>query len=235
MTRCDALHPAADLDRHRPVLRRAGRAADARRRCRPLKTLEGATQTIARGPVASQEAIKELGTNGGGFFNTNSAHPFENPSPLTNLIEMVMILAIPFGLAWTFGRMVGNVKQGIAIAGAMAFILVIGVAVAVPAEKIGNPAFTQLGINQASNGSSPGGNMEGKEVRFGPILSRPVGNGDDGHVERRRSTPSTTASRRLAGWSRWSTSSSARSRPAVSAPDSTACSSSPCLPSSSPG
>jgi len=135
------------------------------------KTLDGATQVIARGPVASQEVIKELGTNGGGFFNTNSAHPFENPSPLTNLIESVMILAIPFGLAWMFGRMVGSIKQGLALAGAMAFVVVVGVAIAAPAEKIGNPAFTQLGISQASTGSAPGGNMEGKEVRFGPILS----------------------------------------------------------------
>jgi potassium-transporting ATPase potassium-binding subunit len=135
------------------------------------KTLEGATQVIARGPVASQEVIKEFGTNGGGFFNTNSAHPFENPSPLTNLIESVMILAIPFGLAWMFGRMVGSIKQGLAIAGAMAFVVVLGVAVAAPAEKIGNPAFTRAGISQVSDGSSPGGNMEGKEVRFGPILS----------------------------------------------------------------
>ncbi len=136
-----------------------------------VKTLEGATQTIARGPVASQEVIKELGTNGGGFFNTNSAHPFENPSPLTNLIESVMILAIPFALTWTFGRMVGSIKQGLAIAGAMAFVLVLGIAVSSPAEKIGNPAFTQLGVSQASTASSPGGNMEGKEVRFGPINS----------------------------------------------------------------
>ena len=135
------------------------------------KTLEGTTQMIARGPVASQEVIKELGTNGGGFFNTNSAHPFENPSPLTNLVESVMILAIPFGLAWTFGRMVGSVKEGLAIAGAMAFVVIVGVAIAAPAEKTGNPAFTQLGISQESNGSAPGGNMEGKEVRFGPIMT----------------------------------------------------------------
>ncbi len=134
-------------------------------------TLDGAIQTIARGPAASQEAIKIFGTNGGGFFNTNSAHPFENPSPFTNLIEMLSILAIPFGLAWTFGRMVGNVKQGLAVAGAMAALMVVGIFIAAPAEKIGNPAFTRIGVSQASNGSSPGGNMEGKEVRFGPILS----------------------------------------------------------------
>jgi potassium-transporting ATPase potassium-binding subunit len=136
-----------------------------------VKTLEGAAQTIARGPVASQESIKMMGTNGGGFFNTNSAHPFENPSPLTNLLEMIAIVGIPFALAWTFGRMVGNVKQGITVAAAMAFILLVGVAVAAPAEKIGNPTFTRLGISQASTGTSPGGNMEGKEVRNGPIMS----------------------------------------------------------------
>jgi K+-transporting ATPase ATPase A chain len=135
------------------------------------KTLEGATQTIARGPVASQEVIKELGTNGGGFFNTNSAHPFENPSPLTNLVELVAILSIPFGLAWMFGRMVGSIKQGIAIGSAMAVVLVLGMVVSVPAEVTGNPAFTTLGVSQATSGSSPGGNMEGKEVRFGPTLS----------------------------------------------------------------
>ncbi len=134
-------------------------------------TLDGAIQTIARGPVASQEAIKELGTNGGGFFNSNSAHPFESPSPFTTLLQLVAIFAIPFGLVWTFGRMVGNVRQGLAVAGAMAAVVLIGIAIAAPAEKIGNPAFTKLGISQASSGSSPGGNMEGKEVRFGPILS----------------------------------------------------------------
>jgi potassium-transporting ATPase potassium-binding subunit len=136
-----------------------------------VKTLEGATQLIARGPVATQEAIKELGTNGGGFFNVNSAHPFENPSPLTNLLEMVLIFAIPFSLAWTFGKLVGNVKQGLAVAAAMAVIALIGIGVAAPAEKIGNPAFTRAGVSQASNGGSPGGNMEGKDVRNGPIMS----------------------------------------------------------------
>jgi potassium-transporting ATPase potassium-binding subunit len=135
------------------------------------KTLEGASQTISRGPVATQEVIKMIGTNGGGFFNVNSAHPFENPSPLTDLLELWAIVGIPFALTWTFGRMVGNVKQGIAVAAAMAVFLLIGIAIAAPAEKIGNPAFTQLGISQASTGTSPGGNMEGKEVRFGPILS----------------------------------------------------------------
>ena len=135
------------------------------------KTLEGATQTIARGPVASQEIIKDLGNNGGGFFNANSAHPFENPSPFTNLIIMTAILAIPFALTYTFGKMAGNVRQGWTIFAAMALILLVACFVAAPAETAGNPAFTRLGISQAANGSSPGGNMEGKSVRFGPIIS----------------------------------------------------------------
>ena len=132
-------------------------------------TLDGATQMIARGPVASQEAIKMLGTNGGGFFNTNSAHPFENPTPFTNLIEMVFAAWIAFAFTWTFGRMVGSMRQGFAVAGAMVFILVLGIAIAGTAEKVGNPAFTKLGVDQTTSGSAPGGNMEGKEVRFGPV------------------------------------------------------------------
>ena len=136
-----------------------------------VKTLEGGSQTISRGPVASQETIKDLGNNGGGFFNANAAHPFENPSPFTSLLINVGLLAIPFALTYTFGRMVGNVRQGWAVFGAMAFILLVGIFVASIAEETGNPAFTQLGISQASNGSAPGGNMEGKSVRFGPILS----------------------------------------------------------------
>ena len=136
-----------------------------------VKTLEGATQTIARGPIAGQEAIKFLGSNGGGFMNTSSAHPFENPSPLTNLIEMVAGTVVAFGLLWTFGRAVGNVKQGIALIAATGFLFVLAVGFTASAEKVGNPLLTQIGISQTSNGSSPGGNMEGKEVRFGPIMS----------------------------------------------------------------
>lgn len=134
-------------------------------------TLEGTTQTIARGPVATQEVIKELGTNGGGFFNANSAHPFENPTPLTNFIEMALILSIPFSLTWTFGRMVGNTRQGLALAGAMAAIVLVGVAVTASAEGTGNPILTRIGVDQKISNASPGGNMEGKEVRFGPIQS----------------------------------------------------------------
>jgi K+-transporting ATPase ATPase A chain len=128
-------------------------------------TLEGMTQTIAQGPVASQEIIKELGTNGGGFFNANSAHPYENPNAVTNLIEMLAILAIPAGLTYTFGRMVGNTRQGWALFAAMSVIFLVGVAIAYGAEAQANPALKGLGIDQAV------GNLEGKEIRFGVPLS----------------------------------------------------------------
>ena len=126
-------------------------------------TVEGAKQTIAVGPTASQLAIKMLGTNGGGFFNANSAHPFENPTALTNLIEMVSIFAISAALTNVFGRMVGDERQGWAIFAAMGILFVAGVAVTYWAEASGNPAFAALGID--------GGNMEGKEVRFGIAMS----------------------------------------------------------------
>ncbi len=122
-------------------------------------TLEGARQTIVLGPVASQEAIKMLGTNGGGFFNANSAHPFENPSALVNLLQMLSIFVLGVGLTWTFGKAVGDTRQGWAILGAMAVLFLTGVAVCYGAEAAGNPVLHHLGV--------PGGNMEGKEVRFG--------------------------------------------------------------------
>jgi potassium-transporting ATPase potassium-binding subunit len=125
------------------------------------KTVEGANQTIAQGPVASQEVIKELGTNGGGFFNANSSHPYENPTPLTDLIEMVLIFAISAGLTYTFGVMVGDTRQGWALFGVMAVLFFLGVSVAYWSEASGNPAFARMGIDPS------GGNMEGKEVRFG--------------------------------------------------------------------
>ena len=130
-------------------------------------TVEGASQTIAQGPVASQEAIKELGTNGGGFFNANSAHPYENPTPLTNLLELVAIFAIGAALTYTFGRMVGDQRQGWALFAAMAVLFVLGVAVAYWAEAAGNPAFDRLGLATTATDAQAGGNMEGKEVRFG--------------------------------------------------------------------
>lgn len=132
-----------------------------------VHTLDGATQIIAQGPVASQEFIKELGTNGGGFFNANSAHPFENPNVLTNMLEMLAIFAIPAGLVYMFGRMAANTRQGWAIWAAMALLFVIGIAVALPAEQVGNPQLARVGVDQSVTAYQAGGNMEGKEVRFG--------------------------------------------------------------------
>ncbi|MGH2535046.1 MAG: potassium-transporting ATPase subunit KdpA [Thermomicrobiales bacterium] len=135
-----------------------------------VQTVARTTQTIARGPVASQEAIKILGINGGGFFNANSSHPFENPTPLTNLIQMLAIFAIPAGLTYTFGRMVGNTRQGWAIFAAMSVLFLVGVAVTTVAEQEGNPLLTSAGANQSTEVAgqdAPGGNMEGKETRFG--------------------------------------------------------------------
>ncbi|HTJ65871.1 MAG TPA: potassium-transporting ATPase subunit KdpA [Alphaproteobacteria bacterium] len=130
-------------------------------------TLEGAKQTLALGPVASQEAIKMLGTNGGGFFNGNSAHPFENPNALTNLVQIVSIFSIGAALTNVFGRMVGNQRQGWALFGAMGILFLIGTFVVYPVEAGGNPAFAALGIDQSASNLQSGGNMEGKEVRFG--------------------------------------------------------------------
>lgn len=130
-------------------------------------TLAGGTQSIALGPVASQEAIKELGTNGGGFFNVNSAHPFENPTGLSDFIELVLILSIPASLTYTYGRMVGNRRQGWALFAAMAVLLVAGIAVAYTAEQHGTPAEHLAGVSTYRLAGSTGGNMEGKEQRFG--------------------------------------------------------------------
>jgi len=124
------------------------------------------TQTIAQGPVASQEVIKEYGTNGGGFFNANSAHPFENPTPITNLFQMFTIFAIGAGLTYTLGRMTGSPAHGWAVWSAMALLFLAGVTVAYWAEARGNPLYPST-IAQHSTNSQPGGNMEGKEVRFG--------------------------------------------------------------------
>jgi K+-transporting ATPase ATPase A chain len=132
-----------------------------------VTTVEGAKQTIAQGPVASQEAIKELGTNGGGFFSANSAHPFENPTPLTNLFEMWLILLISGALAYTFGRMVGDTRQGWAILAAFLVMAFIGVFACYGFEAEGNPILARLGIQTNATAAQPGGNMEGKEVRFG--------------------------------------------------------------------
>jgi K+-transporting ATPase ATPase A chain len=128
-------------------------------------------QVLAVGPAASQIAIKQLGTNGGGFFNVNSAHPFENPTPLSNFFETLAILVISGALCYMFGKMVGDTRQGWAILAAMTIVLVALLAVAVWAEQGGNPAFTPLGIDQTQSAINPGGNMEGKEVRFGVASS----------------------------------------------------------------
>jgi K+-transporting ATPase ATPase A chain len=130
-------------------------------------SVEGANQTIAQGPAASQEIIKLLGTNGGGFFNANSAHPYENPTPLTNFLEMLALLAVPAGIVNMFGRMVGDVRQGWVIWAAMAILLVAGIAVALPQEQAGNPAFANLNVDQQISATQVGGNFEGKESRFG--------------------------------------------------------------------
>ena len=128
-----------------------------------VTTLEGIKQTPALGPVASQEAIKMLGTNGGGFFNANSAHPFENPTAFTNLLQMLSIFVIGFGLTWTFGKAVGDQRQGWAILSAMLVLFLVGVGITYWQEGVGNPVLHGLGV--------AGGNMEGKEVRFGIAAS----------------------------------------------------------------
>ncbi len=130
-------------------------------------TLEGAKQTIAMGPVASQEAIKILGTNGGGFFNANSAHPFENPTAITNFLQVIMIFSIGTGLTYMFGRMSKDTKQGWAVWGAMTFLFLAGLVTCYVSEQSGNPNFDKLGITSLASATQPGGNMEGKEVRYG--------------------------------------------------------------------
>ncbi len=132
-----------------------------------MVTVRQTSQVLAVGPAASQVAIKQLGTNGGGFFNVNSAHPFENPTPLSNFLEMLSILLIPAALCYTFGKMVGDTRQGWAILAAMTIIFVVLLSVTVWAEQTGNPAIASLGVDIKQSNINPGGNMEGKEVRFG--------------------------------------------------------------------
>ena len=139
-------------------------------------TIAGSTQQIPGGPVASQESIKQLGTNGGGFFNVNSAHPFENPTKLSDFLELYAILLIPFALAFTFGRMVKDKRQGYAV---VAVMVVLWLAASDRAssylETGGNPKLDTGGVTQAVTATSPGGNMEGKEVRNGPASLGPLG------------------------------------------------------------
>ncbi len=132
-----------------------------------VHTLDGQTQIIAQGPVASQEIIKEMGTNGGGFFNTNSAHPFENPNMVTELLELLAIFSIGAGLFYMFGKMVGDTRQSWVLWAASAIVFLMGIAVALPAEQTGNPLLSRVGVNQAVTATQAGGNMEGKEARFG--------------------------------------------------------------------
>jgi len=136
-----------------------------------METVPLTTQVLAVGPVASQIAIKQLGTNGGGFFNANSAHPFENPTPFSNFLEMLSILLIPAALTYTFGKMIGSIRQGWAILAAMLILLWMPLGLSYAAEQTGNPALTSLGVDQTTSPTNPGGNMEGKEVRFGIVNS----------------------------------------------------------------
>jgi potassium-transporting ATPase potassium-binding subunit len=136
-----------------------------------VTTVEGATQTIPQGPVASQEAIKMIGTNGGGFFNANSAHPYENPTPFSNLVQMLMIFIIPAGLIYTFGKMVGDTRQGWAIFAGCSIMFFAGVFVVYHFEQAGNPIVSNLGVQSVAGDMQAGGNMEGKETRFGIVAS----------------------------------------------------------------
>ena len=146
-----------------PVLDAQGQAV--------LENAQTQTQTLPMGPVASQEAIKMLGTNGGGFFNANSAHPYENPSALTNFLQMLAMFLIPAALCFTFGSVVGDKRQGWAVLSAMAILFVVAVVAIVPAEQAGNPLLTPLGADPLSSSLQSGGNMEGKELRYGITAS----------------------------------------------------------------
>jgi K+-transporting ATPase ATPase A chain len=136
-----------------------------------VQTLEGVPQTIEQGPLASQLAIKMLGTNGGGYFNANSAHPYENPTPLSNLIQMLLIFVLGAGLTYTFGKMVKDTRQGWAIFATMSVLFLAGALICYWAEQRGNPMTGPMGLQSAYTASQPGGNMEGKEVRFGNAMT----------------------------------------------------------------
>jgi K+-transporting ATPase ATPase A chain len=136
-----------------------------------VQTLEGTPQTIEQGPLASQLAIKMLGTNGGGYFNANSSHPYENPSPLSNLIQMLLIFVLGAGLTYQFGKMVRDTRQGWAIFATMSVLFLVGAFICYWAEQRGNPMTAQMGIERTYTTSNPGGNMEGKEVRFGNAMT----------------------------------------------------------------
>lgn len=145
-----------------------------------ITTLTGNNQTIAGGPVASQEAIKQLGTNGGGYNNANAAHPFENPTGLTNLLSNWVLLMIPFALAWMFGKMAKSRVQGLAVLGAMVGLWAMSIVLIAPLEAHGNVHISQAHVSQTVSAVSPGGNLEGKEVRFGPVISGVFGSSSTG-------------------------------------------------------
>jgi len=155
-------NPKTDADGN-PLKDAAGNAV--------TETATTQTQTLPMGPIASQEAIKELGTNGGGFLNANSAHPYENPTPLTNFLEMLAIFLIPFALTYTFGKMVGDTRQGWVVLASMLILFVSLVLVGYYSEQHGNPLVAKQGIDQIASTTQPGGNMEGKETRFGVAAS----------------------------------------------------------------
>jgi potassium-transporting ATPase potassium-binding subunit len=136
-----------------------------------VTTVAGQEQKLPGGPIASQEAIKEIGENGGGPYNANSSHPFENPNPITNILQIWTLLAIPFALTWTFGKMAGDVKQGIAVLSAMFVLWLAAALIVMPLEAKGNNKFDRAGVTQTVSATQAGGNMEGKETRFGPAAS----------------------------------------------------------------
>jgi K+-transporting ATPase ATPase A chain len=136
-----------------------------------VQTVEGTPQTIEQGPLASQLAIKMLGTNGGGYFNANSAHPYENPTPLSNLLQMLLIFVLGAGLTYQFGKMVRDTRQGWAIFATMSVLFLAGAIICYWAEQRGNPMTASMGIERTYNAAQPGGNMEGKEVRFGNAMT----------------------------------------------------------------
>jgi potassium-transporting ATPase potassium-binding subunit len=163
--------PLESLTYTQPKLDAAGQPLKDAQGTAVTETLTTHTQSLSMGPVASQESIKMLGTNGGGFFNVNSAHPYENPTPLSNFLQMIAMFLIPAALCFTFGRMVGDSRQGWAIFGAMTVIFVVMAVLAMWAEQQGNPLLTPLGVDQAQSSLQAGGNMEGKESRFGIVAS----------------------------------------------------------------
>ncbi|HEY4971346.1 MAG TPA: potassium-transporting ATPase subunit KdpA [Steroidobacteraceae bacterium] len=165
------VNPLESLTYTQPKLDAAGQPLKDAEGNALTETLTTGTQTLAMGPVASQEAIKMLGTNGGGFFNANSAHPYENPTPLSNFLQMISMFLIPAGLCFAFGRMVGDSRQGWAVFSAMTVIFAVMATVAIWAEAQGNPLFAPLGVDQAGSALQAGGNMEGKESRFGIVAS----------------------------------------------------------------